>query len=303
MNKKKITILLVAIIALTVPFSVFAATSNAPVAKSIRGFLGIDSSKLSVQQKADVTTYTQKMADLQKEFVNKMVANGSITKEQGAAEIEKIDDMVKNGDTNALLPGNERGRGGRFGNGGMPGRFGLFGIDITTLTDNQKADLIASNKSMAELQKTFITKIVANGLLTKSQGDKATKKVDALITVMSTVNIKNIAMYFGPGNLKFFAMKDVDLSKLTTVQKADFKDYSTQMTALQKTLVNKMVTNSALTKDQGDQAIKRIDEMASRMDKNGLSGNFKMKEGRFGGHGKGGISDPNATPRPTTSGT
>ena len=102
LNKKTLIITLAMVVVIAVPFSVFAATSDTKAAKSVRSFFGIDSSKLTDQQKSDMKDYSTKMANLQKEFINKMVSNGTMTKEQGAAAIKKIDDMLAKGTTNGF---------------------------------------------------------------------------------------------------------------------------------------------------------------------------------------------------------
>lgn len=102
MKTKKMLIIVAIFIAMTVPASVFAATTNAPIAKTVRGFFGIDTSTLTEKQKVDVTDYTKKMGDLKKEFVNKMVANGSMTKDQGIVATNKIDQAIKNGFTKRI---------------------------------------------------------------------------------------------------------------------------------------------------------------------------------------------------------
>lgn len=124
MNKKNLFISLAVTATLVVPFSVFAATSDTTAAKNIRSFCRIDTSKLTDQQKSDVKDYSQKAADLQKDFINKMVSNGSITKEQGTAEINAIDDRISKGEQNSFLPGLGKGMGrGRFGGHGKQGGF------------------------------------------------------------------------------------------------------------------------------------------------------------------------------------
>ena len=102
---KKLLIIVGVVLAIAIPLVAFAATSNAPAAQAIRGFCGIDTSKLTVQQKADITDQFNKMMDLRKESINKMVANGSITKEQGDAAIKQIDDAIKNGQGNGFAGG------------------------------------------------------------------------------------------------------------------------------------------------------------------------------------------------------
>jgi hypothetical protein len=102
-KKGKFFIALAVAAVLTVLFTVFAATSDTTNAKNIRGFFGIDSSKLTDQQKETVKSYSQKMADLQKEFIDNMVTNGAITKTQGDAGIARIDEMLKSEAENGFM--------------------------------------------------------------------------------------------------------------------------------------------------------------------------------------------------------
>jgi len=134
MKKKILTIIVVAAV-LLVPFSAFAATSDTVVANNMRCFFGFDTSKLTDQQKADVKDYSQKMVDLKKEFINKMVADGVMTKAQGDTALARIDEMQKNDNGLGLLceigagrPGMQGNfeRGGRMG-GAMMGRGGMGG--------------------------------------------------------------------------------------------------------------------------------------------------------------------------------
>lgn len=265
MKVKKVLTSLAVAGAIIVPFSVFAATSDTSAAKAVRGFFGIDTSKLTDTQKADVTDYTQKMANLQKEFINKMVSNGSMTKEQGDTAIQRIDDAVKNGTYSKGL------FGGGFGNREKKGEFGLFGIDISKLTNAQKADMTDSFKKIAGLQKDLISKEVASGLITKEQGDSETTKIDKAIADGNFTH--GIGMFACPG------MNRIDPSKLTAQQKTDLQNFSDNLAALEKELVNKMVANGAITKDQGDAAIQKIDNMA----KNGFSKGMMMGKRGFRG--------------------
>ena len=122
MKRKKLFIALAVIIALAVPLSVFAAASDAPAAKAIRGFFGIDISKLNDKQEADIADFTKKMTELQKEFINKMVANGALTKEQGDAAIKSIDNLKQFQKGKDVLPDKRM----RKGNMGDPGKKGGF---------------------------------------------------------------------------------------------------------------------------------------------------------------------------------
>lgn len=277
MNKKKLLILLAIVVVIAVPFSVFAATSDTSAAKTVRGFFGIDTSKLNDQQKSDIKDYSTKMANLQKEFINKMVANGSMTKDQGDAAIKKIDDMLTKGSSSDFLFG--MGKGGHGNNGNYRKNF----IDTSKLTTAQITDLTAIYKKLAVQQKATITKMVANGLLTQAQADSASKAADDMLTKIGTTGL-----FIGRGGFEGFGSFGkfrIDTSKLTDTQKADLTDASKKMAELHKELINKMVDFSLLTKDQGEAAIKKIDAMQSTGILNGFSKNSGMRKGKFSGQG------------------
>lgn len=295
MKRKKMLLALIAAAVLVVPFSVFAATSDAPVAKTVRGFFGIDVSKLTDQQKADVNDYTQKMADLQKDFVNKMVDNGALTREQGDAQIERIDNMLKNGGENGFLWGFGMGKGGH----GRPGGFGLGQIDTSKLTDEQKASLTETYIKMADLQKELVNKMVSDGLLTQEQGDAAIEKIDEI-----SKDTQENGLFKGKGmmmgGLNFFGLKGIDTSKLTDQQKADLTDFSKKMTDLQKEVINKMVSYGLMTAEQGDTAVERLDALEKYREENGFFNGKGMGKGRFGNPGKQEDSSESSSKAPTT---
>lgn len=115
---KKLFIVLSLVLAISVPLTAFAATSDTPVAQTFRSWCGIDFSKLTDQQKTDLDDSFNAMMDLRKESINKMVDNGSITKEQGDAAIKSIDDMIKYRQENGFVGGfggHGMGRGFRGG--------------------------------------------------------------------------------------------------------------------------------------------------------------------------------------------
>jgi hypothetical protein len=121
---KKILIVSGLTLALTFPLAAFAATSNTPAAQAFRGFCGIDTAKLTEKQKTDLNNQWQKMQELKKETVNKMVANGSITKEQGALTIRQLETTIQNHQANGFCGnyGGQNGRGrGQRGMGRGPG--------------------------------------------------------------------------------------------------------------------------------------------------------------------------------------
>ena len=258
MKRKVLVILAALIVIISVPIMVFAATSDSSAAKSVRSFFGIDESKLTDQQKNDINYYSKKMTDLQKEFINKMVDDGVLTRAQGDEAIKKIEDKQNSGFAGGIF-GIGRGKGGKGG-------FGWARIDASKLTDKQKSDLKESFTEMAVLEKELIGKLVNDSLLTKTQGDKALQKVDEMLKNIDSDSAaygsmleKGMGGFFGPcGICKF------DASKLTDQQKADLTDYSRKMADIKKKLINKMVDDRLITKAQGDAAIKRIDDMQSK---------------------------------------
>jgi len=109
---KKLLIIAAVILAIAVPFAAFAA-SDAPAAQAFRGACGIDSSKLTDQQKADLLNAFKKMMDVRKDIIKKAVQDGTLTKEQGDAYLKRIDDMIKYREENGF----GSGFGGGFGRG------------------------------------------------------------------------------------------------------------------------------------------------------------------------------------------
>lgn len=92
MNKKVIAGIITAV-CLSVPFGVNAA-NNATQPKHENMPAKFDTSKLTDTQKADLKAQLEKMIQLKKETVQKMIDNGSITKEQGDAMLNKLDERL-----------------------------------------------------------------------------------------------------------------------------------------------------------------------------------------------------------------
>ncbi|WP_026486667.1 YckD family protein [Caldanaerobius polysaccharolyticus] len=267
MRRKKIMIVLAVIVALAVPFSVFAATSDTQAAKAVRGFLGIDTSKLTAQQKADVADFNQKLAALQKDFINKMVSDGAITKEQGDAAIKKIDDMLKKAQENGSILMFGMGR-----HGFKDEDFGWLGkIDTSKLTDQQKAALTAVYEKMANLQKDLINKLANEGLITKDQANAATKKIDNMLSSIQKNGFAKGIMAKGLGGFGHFILGGIDPSKLSQQQKDELTNYFKNMAELQKELVNKFVAYGLITKDKGSAITNKIDAMEKKIEQNGIS--------------------------------
>lgn len=121
-NSKKIAITLALIFTMALPITAFAGTTDTAVGNSIRLFCGIDTTKLSDTQKADMLTSWKKMMEVKKDAVNTMVANKTITAAEGAAYIKSIDDLIKYRTENGFTTGYGRMGGNGNGNGMMNGK-------------------------------------------------------------------------------------------------------------------------------------------------------------------------------------
>ncbi len=283
MKKRNIFIAVAVATSMVVPFSVFAANSDSAPAKNIRGFFRLDSSKLTDGQKADVKNYTEKMAQLQKDFINKMIENGSLTKKQGEAELKKVDEALANGTVSDLGMG-RKGSAGHRGKGG----FGMMGkIDISKLTESQKAELKTAYTNITTLQKEYINKLVSYNVLTKEQGEDATNKVNELSKKIESGNFVN-GMMFGRDGIGLFGIHKIDTSKLTDAQKKDLESYTTKMEALRKELVDKMVSTGVISKEKTDDKMKKfVPKNKSDEDRKGGNGrqrgmSFNAKKDKFG---------------------
>lgn len=104
---KKIFLILAVVIIIAVPVTAFAATSDSPAAVTIRNFcgIGINTTNLTDKQKADLNESYNKMIELRKETINKMVLDGLLTREQGDLELKRLDDMVKYHNENGSVYG------------------------------------------------------------------------------------------------------------------------------------------------------------------------------------------------------
>lgn len=80
-----------------------------------------------------------------------------------------------------------------------------------------------------------------------------------------------------------------DPSKLTDDQKADINEQFQKMMSLKKDFVNEAVAKGTVSKEQGDAAIKGIDDMIKYHEENGFTPGAGMGMGRGrGNHGFGG---------------
>jgi len=257
LKAKKLIIALSTACALAIPFTVFAATSDASVAKAIRGFGNY--SKLTDQQKADVKEYSSKMADVQKDFINKMIENGAITKEQGQKELDKIDKALESG---KCIP--------YFGMGKIEEhqKDNILGIKEAKLTEQQKAGFKVIYTKIADANKAYLELQVSSGLITREQADIYIKKIDDSLLGDNTF-----------GKLMVGVGQFTNKSKLTDQQKSDREAYIEKLTGLQTELINKAVENGAITKEQGDRALERL--------KNTGNNGFMKDNGKKSDGGKG----------------
>ncbi len=125
---RKILLILVAVLILSVPVGSFAATIN-PTGESL---------VLTEQQKKDLEESYADMIELKKEFINKMVNNGLMTETQSEFQLGRLDAMLDYHNDNSggmfnwmmsgygMMSGYESGRG--FGYGMMSGNGYGYGM-------------------------------------------------------------------------------------------------------------------------------------------------------------------------------
>lgn len=219
----------------------------------------------------------QKIADLEKEFINKLLSEGLITQQQADNIIKNIDSKVTkaNQDNVPFFIGGVRGFDKGF--------FGIGRIDTSKLTEQQKAALTEIYKQMAALQKNVVNKLTSEGLLTQDQANKITSKIDNIVANIDKNGFSSFKGLFEGKDGLGFILREVDPSKLTEQQKTELMNYFKQMAQLQKQLVDKFVSFGVITQDQGNTIKNRIDTMVKNMEQNGLpQGFFKHFEGRRG---------------------
>lgn len=269
MKKKRWAVFLAIVLAFAIPLTVFAANSNSPIANGIKGFLGIDASKLTPQQKADILDFNKKIAEVEKEFINKLVSDKLITQTQADSILKNID--------NKLTKANENTVPFFFGKGERgfdKGYFGLGKIDMSKLTEQQKADIMAIYKEMTAVQKDLINKLISEGLLTQDEANKAISRIDNTIANIEKNGFADFRGFIEGKDGLGFILRGIDTSKLTEQQKTELMNYFNQMTQLQKQFVDKIVNFGLITQDQGNAIKNRIDSMQKNIEQNGLPKGF-----------------------------
>ena len=114
--RKALLIIAIVVLAL-VPVTAYALVVNSPARADIRAYYNgsTDRQELTQQQQADLDESHQKMIDLRKETINKMVQDGLLTAEQAQQELQQLD----------LMAAYHAENGGSYGYGMMNGCIGL----------------------------------------------------------------------------------------------------------------------------------------------------------------------------------
>ena len=92
------TLLIIAIVVLAlVPIAAYMLFVNTPTRADVRAsyYDSANRQELTQQQQADLQESHQKMIDLRKETVNKMVQDGLMTEEQGQLALAQLDEMAE----------------------------------------------------------------------------------------------------------------------------------------------------------------------------------------------------------------
>ncbi len=267
MKLKKGLIVTTMVLALVVPATAFASTSTSAAAIKIRGLFGIDSSKLTTAQLADVKDYAQKMADLQKSLLDKMVSNGSMTQAQADAQKTQIDSNLANGE---IVVGGGHGQKGQ-------GNVIRGGIDTSKLTDEQKKTLLTLEKEQLTLENDLAKILVEQNLITQTQADVIKANVDTAIAALTTTDSAHDMIKAGMG--RFNMLKGMTL---TDTQKTALLGWAANSAAVQKKIVALYKDAGAITQAQADIMNTQIDTRAAD------PLNFTMKgDGKMGGRHKG----------------
>ena len=93
--RKALLIIAIVVLAL-VPIAAYALVVNTPVRADVRAYYNGSSNRqaLTQQQQTDLQESHQKMIDLRKETINKMVQDGLLTAEQAQIELQQLDEMA-----------------------------------------------------------------------------------------------------------------------------------------------------------------------------------------------------------------
>jgi hypothetical protein len=125
---KKILIVLGVLLVLAVPLAAFAVTSDFRANRVIRYFWKFDPDMLTNEQKNTLSNEWLKVMNLKKEIIKQLEAKGSLTPEQGAVAIDRINDMIEYGYSSEW--DDSRYNHGGWGSWGGYGRGGWSGCPM-----------------------------------------------------------------------------------------------------------------------------------------------------------------------------
>lgn len=245
--KKMTTLALAAAFVVTVGASAFAFGPDHP--GGMRGGM-MQGQQMTEQQKADFKEYHQKRMTLEKEFLQKQVAAGTITQEQADQRLQRMqahhEAILSGKGMEMKRPGEKMHR--------MAG----------PLTEQQKADKKVEHEKMMAIHKEFLQKQVAAGTVTQEQADQRIKWMEARHE--ARMNGAMGPMFKGP---------------LTEQQKADLKSEHDQMMEVKKENLQKQVAAGTMTQEQADQRIKMMQERFEQR-LNGENGGHQGHKGHMG---------------------
>lgn len=131
------------------------------------------------------------------------------------------------------------------------------------------------------------------------EGVKIMKKVILVLALLIVLSIP-IGVYAATsdnfsrvGEARRFCGYGIDTSNLTEQQKTDFEESFNEMIEIKRESINKMIENGLLTKEQGDLALEKLDEMVEYQKENdfgygmGMMKGFGRGRGMMGGNGYG----------------
>lgn len=256
------------VLALSVPTTAFAATSSTAFSVGMHGLFGINDSSLTTAQQADINSYAQKMADLQKSFLDTLVSDGAITQAQADTQKATIDSRLASGDILCEGFGRNGGRGG---------------IDTSKLTDDQKSDLLSLEKERLTSRNDLAVLLVEQNLITQAQADTIKQNIDAAIAALNdTTSTQGMMKGYMAG---FDVLRGVTL---TDAQKTALLGWSTKYAEIEKKIVALYKDAGLITQAQADTMNTQIDTKASDplsfiANGKGGRGMGKMNGGRMGG--------------------
>jgi len=93
---RKVLLIIAIVVLALVPIAAFALIVNTPARADVRAYYknSANRQELTQQQQADLQESHQKMIDLRKEAINKMVQDGLLTAEQAQIELQQLDKMA-----------------------------------------------------------------------------------------------------------------------------------------------------------------------------------------------------------------